>query len=456
MRTIPGLRNLVLAAVAAVVTTVGAVVVHSQPEDTTRKITGTADSAPGLAWSTSAAEFGRTGAQFRDPRWGTEYDTDGAGVIDGGDTLVTVLGVPDDLHLRDPMLVGIDAGTGAKRWQTPAADLTGCGSALVDGRLVCFSSDRALVGYDLATGEVTRTPTEWFPFALATLDDRVYVAEGAVESDDVRVHAGTLTDPEAYWSRAFDMGTSWEDLPFDALDVSHGQGVFTLGADIAGFDLADGKPTWTTTHGCSDAAVTGGAVLVRARTDCGGHDITGSELLDRAGRVIATSDSDVTQTLSIDLPTDDTVPVLLGDSGYDRRTGSLLWTSADLISTPRETDAPTGTATAIFGDIALLRDIAARTTTGLDLRTGHRLWRTDTTRSDTILGWDGHTVVLSDYTGLWAIDPRTGATSWDIPFLAVNADPGALTGSGQLTAHGEGHFIYTADHTIIGLRPLQH
>ncbi|WP_228538050.1 hypothetical protein [Nocardia sp. XZ_19_231] len=55
MRTIPGLRNLVLAAAAAVAATAGAVVVHVQPEDTTRKITGTADSAPGLAWSTSAA-----------------------------------------------------------------------------------------------------------------------------------------------------------------------------------------------------------------------------------------------------------------------------------------------------------------------------------------------------------------------------------------------------------------
>ena len=38
MRTIPGLRNLVLAAAAAVVATAGAVVVHLQPEDTTRKL----------------------------------------------------------------------------------------------------------------------------------------------------------------------------------------------------------------------------------------------------------------------------------------------------------------------------------------------------------------------------------------------------------------------------------
>ncbi|MEU4652102.1 PQQ-binding-like beta-propeller repeat protein [Nocardia fluminea] len=345
------------------------------------------------------------------------------------------------------------------RWQTPAADLTGCGSTPVDSQVVCFSSDRALVGYDLPSGDATRTPTTWFPFAIATLDDRVYIAEGDVESGDVRVHAGTLADPDAYWSRAFDMGTSWEDLPFEALDVSHGQGVFTLGADIAdiaGFDLASGKPTWTITQdGCSDADATSGALLVRARTECGGHEITGSDLLDRTGRTIATSNSKVAQTLSIDLPADDTVPVLLGDSGYDRRTAASSG-PAPTISAPQETNATTGTAAAIFGDVALLQDINAHNTTGLDLRTGHRLWRTDTTRFGTILGWDGHTVVLADYTGLWAIDPRTGAISWDIPFLAVNTDSEALTGSGQLAAHGKGHYTYAGAQTIIGLRPLEH
>ena len=454
MRTTPGLRDLVLAATAAVVTTAGAVVVHVQPEDATRKITGTADSAPGLAWSTTAAGLGRADAEFRDPRDGTEYRSDGAGFIDGGDTLVTVLGVPDDDNLRDPVLVGIDAGTGAKRWQAPAADLAGCGAVPVDGRVVCFSSDRALVGYDLTTGDVTRTPTKWFPFALATLDDRVYVAEGDVESDDVRVHAGTLTDPAAYWSRAFDMGTTWDSLPFDSVDVSHGQGVFTLGADIAGFDLAGGNPTWTTTRdGCSDTRASGGAVLVR--TGCG-DDNTGSDLRDRTGRTIATSDSTVTQYLSFDLPADDTVPVLLGDSGYDRRTGTLLWSSSDLIFVPRGSNTTTGTATAVFGDVALLQDTDAHTTTGLDLRTGHRLWRTDTTRLGTLLGWDGHTVVLSDSTGLWAIDPRTGATSWDIPFRAVHTDTEALTGYGQLAAHGKDHYTYAGARTMIGLRPLGH
>ncbi|GAB2665046.1 outer membrane protein assembly factor BamB family protein [Nocardia goodfellowii] len=462
MTTIPGLRNLVLAATAAVITTAGAVVVHLQPEDSTRKITGTADSAPGLAWSVSVAGYGRANAEFRDPRAGTEFDSGGAGFVEAGDTLVTVVGVPDDdMYLRDPVLVGIDAGTGAQRWQAPAADLSGCGPLPVDGRVVCFTSDRALVGYDVETGKVTRTPTDWYPFAIATLDDRVFVAEGDVESDDVRVHAGTLADPDAYWSKAFSMGTAWEDLPYDSLDVSHGQGVFSLGIDLAGFDLATGRSTWSATQdGCSDAGATSGALVVRTLIDCRGHKITGSTILDRTGRVIATTDSEVAQSLSIDLPTDDTIPVLLGDSAHDRRTGNRIWSSPDLIAAAGETNeynvnATTGTAVAVLGDVALLRDTHARTETGLDLRTGHRLWRSEATRSGTIQGWDGDRVIFSDSTGLWAVEARTGAIAWDIPFLAVDTDPDVFTEPSRLAVHGKGRYTYGSAHTMIGLRPLE-
>ncbi|MEV0247403.1 PQQ-binding-like beta-propeller repeat protein [Nocardia sp. NPDC050712] len=402
------------------------------------------------------------GAEFRDPRAGTEFDTGEPGFVDAGATLVTVVGVPDDdMYLRDPVLTGFDARTGARRWQTPAPNLRGCGPTAVDGQIVCFGHDKALIAFDVATGQLTRTPTDWYPFALATLDDRLYVAEGDVESDDVRVHSGTLADPDAYWSQAFGMGTSWEDLPFDALDVSHGQGIFTLGADIAGFDLANGKQTWSADlDGCSDAAGTSGTLVVHTRSGCGGDRITGSALLDRTGHAIATTDSAVAQSLSIDRPTDETIPVLLGDSAYNRRTGSLMWRSPDLISVPAQTspDNPVsanGTAAAILGDLALLRDLDAHTISGLDLRTGHRLWRADDNRFGTIQAWDGDTVVLSDGTGLWAVDPRNGAIAWDIPFLAVNVDRTALTGSGRLAAHGNGRYTYASARAMIGLRPLE-
>ncbi|MBF6542348.1 PQQ-binding-like beta-propeller repeat protein [Nocardia brasiliensis] len=462
MRSVPGLRGLILAAVAAVLTTAGAVYVLTQPADGVRKITGTTAAAPGLAWSVAATALGEGGLEFRDPVAGTEFDVGGPGFIDAGDTLVTVTGVANgDLALRDPVLVGIDAGSGAVRWRAPAVGLRGCAATPVDSRIVCYanaSETSELVGYDIGSGKVSRTPTPWLVFALAATGARVYVAEGDVESDDVRVHAGTFADPQAYWSRDFAMGTAWEDLSSDALTVTDGQGVFALGAGLAGFDLDSGAPTWTAElNGCSRASGLRGAVVERVHTECAGYRVTGSDLLDRTGRVIATTDHAATQPLSIDSPADDTVPVLLADSARDRRTGAVVWTNPDLVTAPRATDTgntTTGTAIAVAGEAALLRDDQAHTMTGLNMRTGHRLWQVRAERYGTPAAWDGEVVVLSDATGLWAVDPKTGVTVWDIPFTAVDATPEALSDGGQLRARTAGNFLYASARTLIALRPL--
>ncbi|WP_338758204.1 PQQ-binding-like beta-propeller repeat protein [Nocardia vulneris] len=462
MRSVPGLRGLILAAVAAVLTTAGAVYVLTQPADEVRKITGTAAAAPGLAWSVAAATRGDDGLEFRDPVAGTEFDVGGPGFIDAGDTLVTVTGAANgDMALRDPMLVGLDAKSGAVRWRAPAPGLRGCAAAPVDGRIVCYanaSEASELIGYDLGSGKTTRTPTPWLVFALATLGDRVYVAEGDVESDDVRVHAGTFADPQASWSRDFTLGTAWEDLSGDALTVTDGQGVLALGAGLAGFDLDSGAPTWTAElNGCSRASGVRGALVQRVHTECSGYRVTGSDLLDRTGRVIATTDQAATQSLSIDSPADDTVPVLLADSARDRRTGAVVWTNSDLVTAARGSETgntTTGTAIAVVGAAALLRDDQAHTMTGLDMRTGHRLWQVRAERYGTAAAWDGQVVVLSDATGLWAVDPKTGATVWDIPFTTVDATPDALSGGGQLRARTTGHFLYASARTLIALRPL--
>ncbi|WP_405164199.1 PQQ-like beta-propeller repeat protein [Nocardia sp. NBC_01499] len=456
MASIPGMRNLIIAAAVAVITSAGAVVVLMQPDDGPRKVTGTAAAAPGLAWSVAAATQGHASEEFRDPTAGTEYDSGSAGFIDAGDTLVAAIGVSNGgASLGDPMLVGIDAATGAVRWRTPAAHLGGCARVPIAGQLVCFTSPSAatpaLIGYDIASGKLTQTPTNWTVFALAVIDNRLYLAEGDVESDDVRVHSGTLADPDANWSRGFAIGTTGDDLAADVLDVSHGQGLLTLGTHLAGFDLGTGAPTWTAgLSGCSSAAGTSGALVVRTNTDCAGHRVTGTDVLDRTGQVLAASDQQAAHNLSIDRPTDDTIPVLLADGAYDRHTGNLMWNSPDLVS------ADTGTATAILGDVALLRDAVAHNTTGLDMRTGQRLWQVDTERSGTPTAWDGHVVVLADATGLWAIDPKSGKQVWDIPFAAGNDTPGAITSDGQLTAHDNDRFTYAADRTMIALHPIEH
>ncbi|WP_280442827.1 PQQ-binding-like beta-propeller repeat protein, partial [Nocardia brasiliensis] len=421
-----------------------------------------APAAPGRAWAGAPPTRRDGGLEFRDPVAGTEFDVGGPGFIDAGDTLVTVTGVANgDMALRDPMLAGLDARSGAVRWRAPAPGLRGCAAAPADGRIVCYanaSESSELIGYDIGSGKITRTPTPWLVFALANLGDRVYVAEGDVESDDVRVHAGTFADPQAYWSRDFAMGTAWEDLSGDALTVTDGQGVLALGAGLAGFDLDTGTPTWTAElNGCSRASGVRGAVVERVHTECAGYRVTGTDLLDRTGRVIATTDHAATQPLSIDRPADDTVPVLLADSARDRRTGAVVWTNSDLVTASRATETgntTTGTAIAVVGEAALLRDDQAHTMIGLDMRTGRRLWQVRAERYGTAAAWDGQVVVLSDATGLWAVDPKTGATVWDIPFTAVDAAPEALSGGGQLRARTTGHFFYASARTLIALRPL--
>lgn len=461
------IRNLLVAGAVAVVTVTGAVVtVAHAGGDGTRKITGTNDAAPGLGWSVDAAAMhGQAFAEFRDPRWGSEYDWSNPGFVAADDTIVSIVGVSHGgMSLTDPEMFGIDAADGEVRWQSPADDLGGCASTPVDGRLVCFTAplaeDPALVGFDLRTGEVTRTPTDWMVFALAAHDDRLYVAEGNVENDDVRLHAGTLTDPDAQWSQPFAMGTGWDDDLTDALDVSHGQGLLTLGPDVAGFDLDSGRPTWTTRlEGCSRTAPSDGGVVVRFRTECEGYRITGSDAIGSDGHTLVSVDGAVAQRLSFDQPADADVPLLFGDGAYDRRTGERRWSSPDLVTArePDEYNASTtrGTAVAVAGDVAILRGTGATSTAALELRTGERLWSHDDERFGTVAALDGPSLLTLDGEGIRAVDTRTGESHWDTAFLKINDDRDALASNGMLATVQPGHYVYASARTMIGLRPLQ-
>ncbi|MFD3702513.1 PQQ-binding-like beta-propeller repeat protein [Nocardia sp. NPDC058658] len=460
-----GIRELVVAAVAAVVTSAGAAAVLLQPPDPLRKITGTNDVAPGLAWSIDAAAMlGQQFAEFRSPVHSTSINLGGPGFIDAGDTLITVVGVSTDesIELRDAVMYGIDAATGETRWHAPAAELSGCAAVPLDGQLVCFtdplSRSAALVGYDITDGAVTRTPVDWNIFALAVNDGRLFVAEGDVESDDVRVHSGVLADPDSHWSRPFEVGTSWEDMPSDALDVTHGQGLIALGADLAGFDLDTGTPTWTAQlDGCSRVTITEPALVERIHTQCSGYQITGTDVLDRTGQVLATTSHSAAHSLSVDDPADDSIPILLADKAFDRRDGTVRWTNPDLLYTGPANDGGTtqrGTAVAILGEVAILHDPSSDTWSGLDLHTGETLWRNVNDRSGTVSSNDDSPAILSDSTGLWALDVRTGRTLWDIPFRAVNADRDALAGNTALAPTGNGRFVLASARTMLGLRPF--
>lgn len=457
----PEVRNLVIAGVVAALTTAGAAAVLMQPEDTTRKITGTNDAAPGLAWSVDPTQvYGADDAQFRHPAGGTEYDAGGGGFIAAGATLVSVIAVPDgQMYLREPRMYGFDAETGAVRWQAPAADLGGCAPSAVDDHIVCYTSgsveESELVGYDVDSGAVTRTPVDWMVFALEAVDDRIYVGEGDVESDDVRVHSGTLADPDAHWTRSFAMGTAWENaFGSDILDVEHGQGVFTLGVDVAGFELETGQETWTLElSGCSSPTVTFDAIVLISHSDCSGNGISGVDVVDRTGRTLV-ADMPGPHSLLRDEPADSSIPVLIGDTAYDRSDGSVLWTSSDLVYHAQDDPVARGAAIAVLGDIALVFEPFDRVLSGLDLRTGQRLWQTDSEQPAAVRSGEGGIALLTDYDGLRAIDLSSGEGLWDTPFDAIVDEPHALLDNGELVVLGEGRYAFVSGRMMIGLRPL--
>jgi hypothetical protein len=129
--------TLVAAAVAAVVTVSAATVVWVDRVPTTvKKITGTTAATPGLAWSLDPADrLGRPFAAFADPREGTAFTVGEPGMIRAGDTLVTIVGTPNEgTTLGDPVMIGIDARSGEVRWQAPAHDLVSCSDVPLHGK----------------------------------------------------------------------------------------------------------------------------------------------------------------------------------------------------------------------------------------------------------------------------------------------------------------------------------
>lgn len=460
---------LVAAGVAAVVTVTAAVVVVDRYTPTTvKKITGTSDAAPGLAWSVdAAATFGKPFAEFHDPRSGSEYGSWGPGFIDAGDVLVALIAVSDgEYTLGDAAMVGVDTQDGSVLWQVPARGLGGCGDVPVSGEVVCWRGygDSELVAFDVATGATRTTPTSLDIFAISTMQDHVFVAAGNPEDNDVWVHSGTFDAPSIAWSKAFDVGDSWEGFfPSEVLDTTQGVGLIQLGGEVVAFDLTTGAQRWRTRlPDCArDTRPSVGGVVVRVGTDCSTSAVTGQEARGDDGAVLARSGSEAAHSLYLDAPTDASVPVLMGDTAYDRTSGAALWTNLELVSTPRQNDesyhspnATHGTAVAVAGDIAVLRDFTARSEAGLNLRDGQVLWRREALSNHTPAAFDGQGMLL--HTGsstLVAVDVRSGEQVWEVAFEAIETDRDAFASPGTAAATEYG-WVYASARRLIGLAPL--
>ncbi|MDV7133315.1 outer membrane protein assembly factor BamB family protein [Williamsia muralis] len=451
-------RALIAAAAAAVVTvTAAAAVVANQGPTSVKKITGTNEQAPGLAWSLDAAEYlGRPFADFSDPRGGSSYMSGTPGFILAADTLVTIVGIPTDRYVLDEaVMIGVDPENGSVRWQAPAADLEQCSAQPIEGKIYCYAQTdgHAIVTYDLKSGASERRSVEEYVFGLTTTADTLYIIEGSPEENDVQVHSGNFDDVSANWTQEFDIGGGWEDV-FESgvLTVTDGVGLVRMGIDMAQFDADSGNLLWGSGESCvSSAALEPGGVVVQSNSGCGSGDTESEQLLRGPdGKVLATSPSpEVQYPVFEHADADD--PVLLGDSAYDRITGERLWTNPDLVA------GQSGTISAVVGNTAYLSDPASSSAIGVDLRTGKQMWRTATDGSFTPLSAGGGLLlgsgVVAGSEALMAVDIGTGEMVWTAPFVAIDADPETFRSGRAMTPYDNG-WILSSDRRMIGLTPL--
>ncbi|ORM32887.1 hypothetical protein BFL43_14765 [Williamsia sp. 1135] len=444
---------------AVVTVSAAAIVLADRAPTSVKKITGTSEETPGLAWSFDPAEYlDRPFAGLTDPRLGSSFNSGEPGFILTGDTFLTIAGSPTEgLALDKPVMISVDAKDGTARWQAPAHDLLGCSDIPLGGKIYCYAmSDKyEIVTYDIDSGVSERRTVPESVYGLTTTSDALYIAEGSleesVEGSDVRVHSGTFDNISANWSQPVDIGGYYEDLyGIDVLTVTDGVGLVRIGNQMAQFDAESGTPLWTTGDGVcvSQASLEPGGVVAQINSDCDSYNsVSGQLLRGPDGKVLTTTDSATAQRPMLEHRDDAGEPILLGDSAYDRSSGELLWTNPSIVSGSQ------GAVTAIVGDTIYLRDTNTQSDTGIDLRTGKQLWHNDATQTFDVAGAGGRMLLGNDGTALTEFDLRTGSVVWTAPFTSIASDPETFATGRAAQRYGDG-WIYSSDRRMIGLAPL--
>ncbi|MGB7236217.1 MAG: PQQ-binding-like beta-propeller repeat protein [Rhodococcus sp. (in: high G+C Gram-positive bacteria)] len=452
-----------IAGAVAVVTVSAAAVVLMQDRSTTiKRITDASPAAPGVAWVTEVSASGMDGATFSDPRTGSMYPW-GPGSIRIDDMLLTLAVTPEgDGMNSDAVMVAVDAASGAVKWTSPAFELASCAEQPMDGMLVChrpsYSEQPGLVTFDLTTGESHTIETAPEIVAATVANDRLYIAEGDLEGAQVTLHRGTLDDYDADWSTPIAVSAGWEDPYADRLLVGPEVGSFDVGGGFATFDAQTGKEIWSTDilDDCVIAQYrTAGDLAVASDFDCDAtsSETTGSTASTRNGEELATYQGSAEHYLSIDEPTDSSVPVVLGDTAFDRTTGEELWRNDLLVfdDPGDEWNEPRirGTLVAVAGDIGILR--FDDNTVGIDLRTGGQLWSSAETW--TLMAHDRDSVLAYGGGELVALDSHTGLRLWTAEFAKMTSDAG--TSFETYVGGGDGTYVLQSGSMLVKLSPCR-
>ncbi|MDJ0396128.1 PQQ-binding-like beta-propeller repeat protein [Rhodococcus sp. G-MC3] len=200
-------------------------------------------------WSVDAqSAYGREFAAFRSPAAGLMFDSGAYGVIDGGDVLISAVGLPNPrtYSLDSPKLVGLDEGDGEVRWSVSPGGIDSCASRPVLGEVVCLDSYAdvpALVAIDIEDGSVRRIPLPdgWFPFGIESDGDSVYVLEGNPEDGESVLHGGPVNALADAWSLPVPAFAPWEGVDGTLIHIDDDLGLVTLGGDAQFFDTRTGS-----------------------------------------------------------------------------------------------------------------------------------------------------------------------------------------------------------------------
>ncbi|MEV6073163.1 PQQ-binding-like beta-propeller repeat protein [Nocardia sp. NPDC052001] len=390
------------------------------------RVTTVLDSAPAAAWTVRAADLTtEPGAVLLSVPHSLGRYYGFSSPMDAGTTIVAATAVPASASdgtgapVGPVRLHGLDPDTGKPRWTTDVGELTSCGERVFAGMITCKGGHRVLI-IDSATGAVvTDRTTDFEVVDVQVRDGVVSVAGRTVDGQTAVVTRGTVADIAATWSKTYPTAVPGEPVQprLDPPDY------FRLGRDshVQVFDLRSGEPLFTGPVGnIFDGGIIASQVIDRSGT-------AGTvALLGRDGHLI-TDVANATFMLEwYPAASAAPLPIMTGESAYDRTTGAILWTNPEI----RISDAAGGKSAVqgVVRDTVIIRSQDGTTLSGLDLTDGHRIWQRPSPfeHASQFTLYDGVTdathLILTDGVTVQAINAADGSPVWSMP-LPPNGDP---------------------------------
>ncbi|GAB2662386.1 outer membrane protein assembly factor BamB family protein [Nocardia goodfellowii] len=305
---------------------------------------------------------------------------------------------------------GIDPGTGQVRWTTDVGEFDGCREQVFDGKLACRGAHRVLI-IEAATGAILGDqPTDFEVMDVTVWDGAVSVTGRTPDWMTAVLTRGTPTDIAATWRRTYPT-----PVPGDPVTPRVGSRDYFLDGHDHSVRLYDVRTGESLFAGPIVGILDGGVIAEQEniwRPDR-------VRFLDRRGESIGEVSNpsfvfDWFPTATAVIP-----PILTGESAYERTTGRVLWTNAQI-----GMEDITGRMSAVQGIVdntVIVRSRDGSELSGLDLTDGHQIWRrptpfANTSRYSTFNGiTDPRHLILTDGTDVHAIDAADGATTWSMP-----------------------------------------